>query len=236
MIANLYLSAVAVAFAGAPGCNTAVIKQLAGKAGKARKALAELEARPDTGQAGSLTHASSSIVLPASLPPLTGLCCGACSACLRVICRYACAPCTRLEAPTLAQQSPTCPLSRRPPKHTLPPSVLQATRPPARPPADSPFALCHCPAGFERDDAYLASLEAGADAVAPEGGALADAVDLDDEDEGATWTTDNAAITERNIAMQQVRTEDMGWAGRDLGWRVGRLACLGSILLFGVTL
>lgn len=38
--------------AGAPACNTAVIKLLAGKAGKARKALAELEAKPDSGELG----------------------------------------------------------------------------------------------------------------------------------------------------------------------------------------
>ena len=82
-------------------------------------------------------------------------------------------------------------------------------------------------AGFERDDAYLASLEAGADAIAPEGDALVDAVDLDD-DEGATWTTDNAAITERNIAMQQVggNLYPAGQAGT-CGRGVGRSSMLG---------
>ncbi len=75
------------------------------------------------------------------------------------------------------------------------------------------------PAGFERDDAYLASLEGGE--------ALAEGGELDD-DEGATWTTDNAAITERNIAMQQVGWGCCaGWqagiSGRQAGGRAGRL-------------
>ena len=73
------------------------------------------------------------------------------------------------------------------------------------------------PSGFERDDAFLASLESGADASElPLDG------EEDDAEDGGTWSTNSEEITERQKALQEVGRRGVsacggGWGGGGAG-------------------